>query len=82
METSPKELVDGARARDYGAPKKNFALIAALWSTYLGVEITPLDAALMMALLKIARCRTGRVTEDSLIDLGGYAEVAKQIWKA
>jgi len=34
---------------------------------------------MMMALLKIARIRTGTATEDSFVDLAGYAACGAEI---
>lgn len=73
-----KMCVCGERERDYGAPEDNFALIAAMWTVYLSMPITPKDVAMMMALLKIARIKQGEKT-DSYIDLAGYAACAGEI---
>ena len=43
----------------------NFRSIAALWSVYKNTDFTATDVAMMMALLKIARIKTGTATEDS-----------------
>ena len=61
------------REQQYGSPEDNFALIADLWSSYLDKHITHQDVAMCMALLKIARIKTGVGTIDSFIDLAGYA---------
>lgn len=78
-----KACVCGQREQDYGKPEDNFRLIANLWNAYLGLEgfneITPLDVAMMMALLKIARISTGTGTEDSFVDLAGYAACGGEI---
>lgn len=71
-----KELVTGERQKDYGTPDESFGRIAALWTDYLDVKITAEDAAVMMALLKIARLRGGRKTPDTYHDLIGYAAIA------
>lgn len=71
--------VCGDREQDYGTPENNFALIADLWSAYRGVTFTPVDVAMMMALLKVARIRTGRGKMDSFVDLAGYAACAAEI---
>lgn len=68
-----KNCVCGHREEDYGLPENNFSAIADFWSIYLGFEVTPSDVAMMMALLKIARIKTGTATNDSYIDLAGYA---------
>lgn len=71
-----KELVTGDRQKDYGTPEESFNRIAALWTDYLDVKITAEDAAIMMALLKIARLRGGRKTPDTYHDLLGYGAIA------
>ena len=68
-----KEIVCGHRENEYGSPEDNFKTIADFWSVYKGVEFTANDVAMMMALLKIARIRTGTATDDSYVDLAGYA---------
>lgn len=73
------EIVTGYREQEYGNPEDNFSKIAALWDAYLDVEITPLDVANMMALLKIARIKTGTATDDSFVDLAGYAACGAEI---
>lgn len=64
--------VNGDRDKQYGSPENNFALIADLWSAYLGQEVTNIDVAMMMTMLKIARIKTGRNKADSYIDACGY----------
>lgn len=71
--------VTGERERQYGKPEDNFAIIAKLWSAYKGDSFTPLDVAMMMSLLKIARIKTGVGTVDSFVDLAGYAACAGEI---
>ena len=73
------KCVCGEREQDYGSPEDNFNRIATYWSTHLGMEITAEDVAVMMALLKIARIGTGRATEDSFVDLAGYAACGCEI---
>lgn len=71
--------VCGKREQDYGSPENNFKMIADLWSAYMGHNYTAQDVAIMMALLEIARIKTGVATEDSFIDLAGYAACAAEI---
>lgn len=71
--------VNGQRQQDYGSPEDNFGLIGQLWTVYTGHLVTSKDVAMMMALLKIARIKTGRDKEDSFIDLAGYAACAGEI---
>lgn len=73
------ECVTGSRAQDYGSAERNFELIAKLWSTYLDADISAVDVAMMMALLKIARIKSGRWHEDNFVDLAGYAACAGEI---
>lgn len=71
--------VCGEREQDYGSPEDNFKLIADLWSSYTGQSYTAVDVAMMMALLKIARIKTGTATADSFVDLAGYAACAAEV---
>lgn len=68
-----KTCVMGKREQDYGSPESNFQVIANFWSTYLNREISTVDVAMMMALLKISRIKNGGGTGDSFVDLAGYA---------
>jgi hypothetical protein len=74
-----KQCVCGQRENEYGSPEDNFLTIAKLWSAYKDVDFSANDVAMMMALLKIARIRTGTVTEDSFVDLAGYAACGAEI---
>ena len=93
-QTSPKAIesvleeavrvTTGDRRRDYDHATPNHQRIASFWNTYLQARkdpngiITPLDAATMMILLKIARaCHTP--TRDSYVDIAGYAKCCSQI---
>lgn len=73
------ECVNGKREQDYGSPESNFLSIAKLWSAYKGIDFSALDVSMMMSLLKIARIRTGTATEDSFVDLAGYAACGCEI---
>ena len=68
-----EQCVNGQREQDYGTPEQNFQIIADLWSAYKGISFTPVDVAMMMSLLKIARIKSGGGTGDSFVDLAGYA---------
>jgi len=74
-----KKCVCGQREQDYGSPENNFQIIADLWSAYYGQKFTALDVSMMMALLKIARIRTGTATEDSFVDAAGYIACGGEI---
>ena len=74
-----KAVVNGDRQDSYGQPERNFAVIAEMWSAYLGTQIESHDVALMMALLKIVRCKTGVGSLDSFVDGCGYMALAGEI---
>lgn len=87
-----KEVLDnasvcvcGKREQDYGKPEDNFGIIADYWNIYLRrvlvpeAKITGADVAMMMALLKIGRINTGTATDDSFVDLAGYAACAAEL---
>lgn len=61
------------RRDEYGQIEDNFGLIADLWSSYLGASVTAVDVAMMMGMLKMARIKTGKYTQDNFVDLAGYA---------
>lgn len=77
------ELLDGDRALSYGDKIRCHSRIAALWSAYLGERINPpiqpLDAALMLALLKVGRLAVGSPTCDSAVDLAAYGAITGEI---
>jgi hypothetical protein len=81
--THAAALVAGDRERTHGNKAANFANIAALWNAYLGDRLTrPIaagEAALMMALLKIARTKTGAQNLDDYLDGAGYIACAAEI---
>lgn len=77
-----KECVCGQREQDYGKPEDNFATIAAFWSAYKDTEFSAEDVAVMMALMKIARIKTGTSTDDCFVDLAGYAACGGEIASA
>ena len=69
------KFISGDRQSMYGCADHSFTVIAKLWSAYLGVGISPEKVAIMMVLLKAGRS-TNTATEDSLIDMAGYAALA------
>lgn len=67
------------RENIHGSAVETHERIAALWEAYLdleGVAIDAKDAAIMLALLKIARARDGQPEKDTFVDLAGYADCA------
>lgn len=85
IENSPilekaQKLVDGRdKSEHYGPPEEFMGRLASMWGGYLGIELKPTDAALMMALLKAARLRTNPDHEDSLVDFAGYARIYERV---
>jgi hypothetical protein len=64
-------LVDEDRNDSYGPPEENLGRIAAMWSGYIGKEITAQDVALMMVLVKISRSKAG-YARDNAVDGVAY----------
>lgn len=74
-----KKCVCGDREQDYGSPENNFRTIARLWEAYMSVHYSPVDVAVMLALLKIGRVASGGFKDDNFIDLAGYAACAGEL---
>jgi len=72
-------LVTKDREDSHGKPEDTFSLIARLWSEYLDHQISEVDVAMLMALLKIARQRGNNSHTDNYIDLAGYAACAAEL---
>lgn len=72
-------LTDGDRQQAYGEPHVIHERIAHIWSSILGHHITPAQAALCMAGLKLARLSLNPEHEDSMTDLAGYARIYQRI---
>jgi len=77
------QLINGDRKEDYGDAYLNHMRIAEFWNNYLDHEIklTPTDVAMMMMLVKIARC-IHAYKDDSFIDMCGYAALAGEMSNA
>lgn len=69
------------RQDTHGKPEDSFGAIADLWTAYLdiGHEITPVDVAQMMILLKIGRAKENPKHTDNWVDMAGYAACAGEI---
>jgi len=76
--TEAKKLIGGNRHKDYGDKLTNHQNIAALWSIFLRKKVTPHDAAVCMALVKVARLMHQH-KKDSYIDMAAYAAIAGEI---
>jgi len=73
-----RNVVSGARQKQYGPPEQSLEDITALWNAYLKgykrlhtEELSPKDVAMMMVLLKIAR-EKHKTKKDNLVDAVGY----------
>jgi hypothetical protein len=76
-----QRLIHGPRNKNYGHPRENFSEIAALFSGYLGREITDIDVANLMILVKIARVKGTGYHRDSFTDIAGYAGCVERIYE-
>jgi len=70
------------RGAVYGHPAINHKRIADLWSAYLDYPIQPHQAALCMALVKIARLSETPSHVDSTLDCLAYVALSKTIFDA
>lgn len=74
------------RQDTHGRPEDSFGVIADLWTAYLdiGREITPVDVAQMMILLKIGRAKENPNHQDNWVNMACYAacggEIAAEIY--
>lgn len=78
------ECVNESRRDKYGELEDNFETIANLWNVYLGAiaedraDLTSVDVANMMTLLKVGRAATG-INSDNYVDIAGYAACAYEL---
>lgn len=77
--TTAEGLINGPRASDYGDPSVNFQRIADLWAPILGQDVTPIQVALCLAQLKVARLIQSPAHEDSWIDAAGYVALGGEL---
>jgi len=73
------QCVTKDRQATHGKPENSFADIAYLWSWYKGIEFTPQETAVMMALMKMARIKGNHTNDDNFIDLSGYCALAAEL---
>ena len=67
-----KEYVTKDRASTHGDMEDNFSTIAKYWAVHLGTEVTAVDVAVMMNLLKVARIKSSPSNMDNWEDGCGY----------
>lgn len=73
-----RALVDGPRQVAYGPPVEHWQRVAQVWSVILDHVVTPAQAALCMAGLKLVR-EAYTHGDDNLDDLEGYVEIVRRI---
>jgi hypothetical protein len=81
-----KELLSNAadtideRSRTHGHYDLTLLRTSKLWADYLEREVDPMDVAICMALLKIARIMEARgAHDDNFVDLVSYAAIAGEL---
>ena len=74
-----EELISGDRHREYGPALAQHSRISGLWSAYLGHDVSPVDVAMMMVLLKASRIKAGGPAGDSFIDIAGYSALGAEM---
>jgi len=67
-------IVYGDRHEEYGDAADNFIDIAKMWTDWKAFHFSKEDVAMMMIMVKIARCHQNW-TEDSLKDIVGYCTI-------
>lgn len=74
------DLINGDRAVDYGDATLNHMRIAEFWNNYTDhqLKLSAPDVAIMMILVKVARCME-TFKDDSFVDICGYAALAAEM---
>jgi len=72
-------IISTDRANDYGPADESFKRIARLWTAYLDVAVSPMDAANMFVLSKVQRTLMSPSKDDTWIDIAGYAALAGEM---
>ena len=73
-----KAIIYGDREKTYGHPALNLQRIAALWSTYFQIPITPEQVCWAMVLLKASR-EMNESKQDNRVDAMGYLALIGRI---
>lgn len=74
-----ESIINGEREGTYGKAEDSFEVISKLWSGYLNKQVSSIDVANLMVLMKVARNATGVYKEDNWIDICGYAALGGEI---
>lgn len=70
------QAITGPRAQTHGDAQETMQRTAALWSAYLGRDLTPAQVAVCNLLQKLARSRN--YDRDHYVDVIGYALIAEE----
>jgi Domain of unknown function (DUF6378) len=70
------------RERIYGPPSESFDAIAARWSLVLGIDVSPVQVALCVIDLKLARLTRDPSHLDSIVEVAGYAACLREVTRA
>ena len=73
-----KATINGPRQDDYGSAAESFQALSEMWTTFLGVKVTPDQTCVMLALLKAVRLRHGP-HKDSYLDAAAYMALAYEV---
>jgi len=75
------DLINNARAQEYGSPSVNFSNIAKGWEVILNVGVTAEQVSLCMAWLKTARIAGDGTasSRDSFVDGAAYMALAAEL---
>lgn len=76
--TNAADIID-ERARTHGHYDLTMLRTAKLWTDFLEREIDPMDVAICMALVKLARIMETRNVHDNFLDAVAYFAIAGEL---
>jgi hypothetical protein len=76
--TNAADIID-ERARTHGHYDLTMLRTSKLWSDFLEREIDPMDVAICMALVKLARTMETRNVHDNFLDAVAYFAIAGEL---
>ena len=76
--TNAADIID-ERARTHGHYDLTMLRTAKLWSDFLEREVDPMDVAICMALVKLARIMETRNLNDNFLDAVAYFAIAGEL---
>lgn len=77
--TDAERLIYNDREAVYGHPFDNFTRTAALWSAYLGIQVTAEQVVYLNILQKVSRTASGVPQLDTVTDIAGFAGLIERI---